>query len=555
MSNFQPYENVYGWLKKKKSHSVCRIFGNTNTRWFELKFNEHIFGYKIRKNDSHFKKKMDIKLIKNYEPFVKKKDMNLCEWLNGFQLKFVHQTYILFAYTKEEFEKWGKAFMFILGKDIIYIKYNRQFSENKNKLKIYKNNKIESIHQYDIWNKDKKDVNHKENVSEKNKYYVCDKSKECNNFNVKSKNKNRKDSEQISFDLNKKKENNSKQNMFCNNNDINSLISVNDKRLNYCGKKSNFVQSQNNSYCFNNNIFKINLNPNKDSVNNENIHFIINDNIQDVQYQNKILKQNLSHYLDEQRSFKSDKLGEENESIFSREQQNKSKCISNLINTKLSISSINFNNDSINYNCNNNDECNKSIKFNIFLSDSSNHNNNKKQLSIENQFHTSLVKNIQDNNNTKKNIIKDRKQSEPLNIKNFIKIFPYENDNSISSYIRLKHYNSTIFEKNNQYLNQNQVKSYSSISSYLNKTKNTFLNIHSKIRFEYRSNNSINNSKLNYSFSNKSISDSSLSYSQSSNLNEEIFQQYITYLNSECDTSTIIKDNNEHASHIKIENI
>ena len=69
----------------------------------------------------------------------------------------------------------------------------------------------------------------------------------------------------------------------------------------------------------------------------------------------------------------------------------------------------------------------------------------------------------QDNNNTKKNIIKDRKKSESLNIKNLIKIFPYENDNSISSYIRLKHYNSTIFEKNNQYLNQNQVKSYSSI--------------------------------------------------------------------------------------------
>ena len=92
---------------------------------------------------------MEIKLIKNYEPFVKKKDMNLCEWLNGFQLKFVHQTYILFAHTKEEFEKWGKAFMFILGKDIIYIKYNRLFSENKNKLKIYKNNKIESIHQYE----------------------------------------------------------------------------------------------------------------------------------------------------------------------------------------------------------------------------------------------------------------------------------------------------------------------------------------------------------------------------------------------------------------------
>ena len=68
MRNFQPYEDVYGWLKKKNSNNVCRIFDNTDTRWFELKFNEQIFRYKKRKHDSYFKKIIDIKSIKNYKP-------------------------------------------------------------------------------------------------------------------------------------------------------------------------------------------------------------------------------------------------------------------------------------------------------------------------------------------------------------------------------------------------------------------------------------------------------------------------------------------------------
>ena len=131
-----PYEDVYGYLKKKKGSSFCRLFGNTNQRWFELRFNQSIFGYKKRRADQNYKLKIDIKTITNYIPTINKKDVNLCDWNYGFQLICQKKNFVLFSQTKEEFEKWGKAFSFILGRT----KPNHSKNKEEQKVQIKESN-------------------------------------------------------------------------------------------------------------------------------------------------------------------------------------------------------------------------------------------------------------------------------------------------------------------------------------------------------------------------------------------------------------------------------
>ena len=54
--------------------------------------------------------------ITNYIPTVNNEDLNLCDWTHGFQLVCQKKTYVLYSQTQEEFDKWGRAFCFILGK-------------------------------------------------------------------------------------------------------------------------------------------------------------------------------------------------------------------------------------------------------------------------------------------------------------------------------------------------------------------------------------------------------------------------------------------------------
>ena len=145
--SIQSYEDVYGYLKKKKGNSFCRLFGNTNQRWFELKFKESLLGYKKRRADQKYKYKIDIKNITNYIPTVNNEDLNLCDWTHGFQLVCQKKTYVLYSQTQEEFDKWGRAFCFILGKKTY--DNNNNFKKKKQELKqpFLNKNSIDQLNQ------------------------------------------------------------------------------------------------------------------------------------------------------------------------------------------------------------------------------------------------------------------------------------------------------------------------------------------------------------------------------------------------------------------------
>jgi hypothetical protein len=109
-------EDMCGYLKKKKGNSFCRIFGNTNLRWFELIHKNKTFGYKGKKTDSKYKKENTFKEITDYIENVPKEEKSTCDWKFGFQVFINNKRYILFAQTDGELKKWTIAFNIVLQK-------------------------------------------------------------------------------------------------------------------------------------------------------------------------------------------------------------------------------------------------------------------------------------------------------------------------------------------------------------------------------------------------------------------------------------------------------
>lgn len=107
-------ENVSGYLKKKKGSGFCRIFGNTNLRWFEVIFSSKVVGYKVTKSDKKFKEMITFNNVVDFINTPPNEDKQVCEWRFGFQILTKKKRFILFCQTENEHKKWCYAFDIIL---------------------------------------------------------------------------------------------------------------------------------------------------------------------------------------------------------------------------------------------------------------------------------------------------------------------------------------------------------------------------------------------------------------------------------------------------------
>lgn len=109
-------EDICGFLKKKKGSSICRIFGNTNLRWFEIQFENKLFGYKNTKTDKKLKRAVQFTELVDYINSIPLADQKSCDWRYGFQVVTKKKSFILFTQSESELKKWTFGFNIILKK-------------------------------------------------------------------------------------------------------------------------------------------------------------------------------------------------------------------------------------------------------------------------------------------------------------------------------------------------------------------------------------------------------------------------------------------------------
>jgi hypothetical protein len=109
-------DDTCGFLKKKKGSSICRIFGNTNLRWFEVQYENKLFGYKNTKTDKKLKRAVPFSEIVDYINSIPSADQKSCDWRYGFQVVTRKKSFILFTQSESELKKWTFAFHIILKK-------------------------------------------------------------------------------------------------------------------------------------------------------------------------------------------------------------------------------------------------------------------------------------------------------------------------------------------------------------------------------------------------------------------------------------------------------
>ena len=107
-------EDMKGFLKKLKTSKLGRLFGNTNTRWFECLFKERLFGYKDKTTDLKLRSTIKFEEITDFSSRLTLEDSKLCDWKYGFQIITKDRIYILFCQDKESLDKWTIAFNTIL---------------------------------------------------------------------------------------------------------------------------------------------------------------------------------------------------------------------------------------------------------------------------------------------------------------------------------------------------------------------------------------------------------------------------------------------------------
>src|SRR4051812_44451185 len=100
--------DVKGYLKKLKSSTFAKIFGNTNMRWFELLFNNKEFLYRDKK-DSKAKETFQFSDITDFVEKVRAEEAKQCDWMFGFIVKIKDKQYFLFTETQTEYKRWINA--------------------------------------------------------------------------------------------------------------------------------------------------------------------------------------------------------------------------------------------------------------------------------------------------------------------------------------------------------------------------------------------------------------------------------------------------------------
>ena len=108
--------DMKGYLKKLKSSSFARIFGNTNTRWFQVSFNDKTLIYKEKNNSTKSKGSHNFSEISDFIEKVTADDRKQCDWMFGFQIVLKEKRFILFTQTITEFHSWTNAFNIICGR-------------------------------------------------------------------------------------------------------------------------------------------------------------------------------------------------------------------------------------------------------------------------------------------------------------------------------------------------------------------------------------------------------------------------------------------------------
>jgi len=134
-------QDVKGFLKKLKTSKLGRLFGNTNTRWFECLFKERIFGYKDKTTDLKLRSSIKFEEITDFSGKLSIEDAKMCDWRFGFQIITKDRVYILYCEDKESLEKWTFAFNTILkrGPKKLAVIETPNFSAFKPKSEVLKN--------------------------------------------------------------------------------------------------------------------------------------------------------------------------------------------------------------------------------------------------------------------------------------------------------------------------------------------------------------------------------------------------------------------------------
>ena len=124
--------DMKGYLKKLKSSSLARIFGNTNTRWFEISFKERTFIYKELSHSTEIKGTHKLSEIKDFLGKLSVEDRKMCDWMFGFQIILNDKKFILYTQTQTEYDSWSRAFNYLLKRKIEPEKNRNSMLNNSN---------------------------------------------------------------------------------------------------------------------------------------------------------------------------------------------------------------------------------------------------------------------------------------------------------------------------------------------------------------------------------------------------------------------------------------
>lgn len=108
-------ENFASYLRKRKGSNFHRIFGDTNTRWFYLEYNNEFFGYKNRESDKKIKCLHNFSEVKAIREFMDNASKSASkEWKFGLEINLTNKKYLLFAQTEKTQKKWVYEFKIVL---------------------------------------------------------------------------------------------------------------------------------------------------------------------------------------------------------------------------------------------------------------------------------------------------------------------------------------------------------------------------------------------------------------------------------------------------------
>jgi len=108
-------ENYGSYLRKRKGSNFHRIFGDTNTRWFYIVYNNEFFGYKNKESDKKIKGLHKFSEVTGIKELIDHGSKNyIKDWRYGLEIDLISKKYLLFAHTEETQRKWLYEFSIVL---------------------------------------------------------------------------------------------------------------------------------------------------------------------------------------------------------------------------------------------------------------------------------------------------------------------------------------------------------------------------------------------------------------------------------------------------------